>query len=48
MTSYHIEAAGLNIEVSIEVGPDTTSYVLTGLLPATTYELVKINLPGSD
>ena len=48
MTSYYIEALGLNIEVSTEVGPGTTSYVLTGLLPATTYELVKINLPGSD
>ena len=46
MTSYHIEAAGLNIEVSTEVGADTTSYVLAGLIPTTTYELVKINLPG--
>ena len=44
MTSFHIEAAGR----SIKLDPDIRSYVLTGLIPATTYELVKINLPGSD
>ena len=44
VTSYHIEAAGR----SIKLDPDTTSYVLTSLIPETTYELVKIHLPGSD
>ena len=33
MTFYLIEVAGRDIEV----GPDATSYVLTGLIPETNY-----------
>ena len=38
MTSYHIEADGR----SIELGPDARRYILTGLTPETSYELVHI------